>query len=87
MGATSPEGKPVSDTDRAEAMQLAEIERRTGKSLVQLGTLLHGSGLAAPDDLVEMLKHDLALPHDDAVLLVDHLLGKAALDEGEVGPS
>jgi hypothetical protein len=54
---------------------------------VQLGTLVQSSGLAAPDDLVEMLKHDLELPHDDAVLLVDYLLGKSALDEGEAGPS
>lgn len=77
----------MSDTDRAEAMQLAEIERRTGKSLVQLGTLLHGSGLTAPDDLVEMLTRDFELPHDDAVLLVDYLLRKSALDESKAGSS
>jgi hypothetical protein len=62
------------DIDKAVATQLANIEKRTGKSLAQLTKLITGSGLAKHGELVAMLKKDLGMGHGDANTLVHHAL-------------
>ena len=47
------------DIDQAIATQLANIEKRTGKTLAQLTKIVKGSGLAKHGELVAMLKNDL----------------------------
>lgn len=47
------------DIDQAVATQLANIEKRTGKTLAQLSKIIKGSGLTRHGELVAMLKDDL----------------------------
>jgi hypothetical protein len=60
--------------DKAVATQLANIERRTGKSLAQLWGLIKTSGHTKHSELVAMLKKDLGMGHGDANTLVLHVL-------------
>ncbi len=62
------------DMDKAVATQLANIEKRTGKTLAQLAKVVTGSGLARHGELVAMLKADLGMGHGDANTLVHHVL-------------
>ncbi len=62
------------DIDQAIASQLANIEKRTGKTLAQLTRIVKGSGLAKHGELVAMLKDDLGMGHGDANTLVHHTL-------------
>ena len=65
------------DIDKALATQLANIEKRTGKSLAELGAIVRNSGLAKHGELVAMLKRDLGMGHGDANTLV-HVSKQAA---------
>jgi hypothetical protein len=67
----------MNSIDKAVATQLANIEKRTGKSLVQLSALVLGSGLTKHGELVAMLKRDLGMGHGDANLLAHHVRAKA----------
>ncbi len=58
------------DIDKAMATQLANIEKRTGRSLAELGDIVRDSGLARHGELVAMLKRDLGMGHGDANTLV-----------------
>ena len=58
------------DIDKAIATQLANIEKRTGKTLAQLTKIVKGSGLTRHGELVAMLKSDLGMGHGDANTLV-----------------
>lgn len=58
------------DVDKALATQLANIEKRSGKSLAELAAIIAKSGLAKHGELVAMLKADLGLGHGDANTLV-----------------
>jgi hypothetical protein len=58
------------DIDKATATQLANIEKRTGKTLAQLEKLIASSGLTKHGELVAMLKQDLGMGHGDANTLV-----------------
>ena len=58
------------DLDKATATQLANIEKRTGKTLAQLTKIIKGSGLEKHGELVAMLKTDLGMGHGDANTLV-----------------
>jgi D-alanyl-D-alanine carboxypeptidase len=58
--------------DKAIETQLANIEKRTGKTLAQLGTIIKNSGLTKHGELVAMLKADLGMGHGDANTLVHH---------------
>ena len=58
------------DIDKAVATQLANIEKRTGKTLAQLAKIVTGSGLTKHGELVAMLKADLGMGHGDANTLV-----------------
>ena len=62
------------DLDKAIATQLANIEKRTGKTLAQLTKVVKTSGLAKHGELVAMLKKDLGMGHGDANTLVHHVL-------------
>lgn len=61
------------DMDKALATQLANIEKRTGKTLAQLTKTVRGSGLAKHSELVAMLKQDLGMGHGDANTLIHHI--------------
>ena len=62
------------DIDTAIATQLANIEKRTGKTLAQLTKIVKGSALTKHGELVTMLKNDLGMGHGDANTLVHHAL-------------
>ncbi len=64
------------DIDKATATQLANIEKRTGKTLAQLERIVRSSGLGKHGELVAMLKTDLGMGHGDANTLV-HFTKKA----------
>lgn len=58
------------DINKALATQLANIEKRTGRTIAELTALVQSSGLAKHGELVAMLKHDLGMGHGDANTLV-----------------
>ena len=58
------------DLDKARATQLANIEKRTGKSIAELTAIVKGSGLSKHGELVAMLKSTLGMGHGDANALV-----------------
>lgn len=64
------------DLDKALATQLANIEKRTGKSLDELAQIVQNSGLEKHMQLVKMLKTDLGMGHGDANTLV-HIVRNA----------
>jgi hypothetical protein len=86
--------------DKALATQLANIEKRTGKTLDALAKIVKSSGLTKHGEIRDMLKRDLGMGHGDANTLVHHVLksdgasaaataGKSAadvLDEIYTGP-
>jgi len=86
--------------DKALQTQLANIEKRTGKSLADLAKVVKASGLAKHGEIRDMLKRDLGMGHGDANTLVHHVLksdgasaaasagksGDAVLDEIYAGP-
>jgi hypothetical protein len=60
--------------DKAVATQLANIEKRTGKSLDALAAIIKASGLAKHGEIRDMLKRDLGMGHGDANTLVHYVL-------------
>lgn len=73
------------DMDKALATQLANIEKRTGKTLAQLTRIIASSKLAKHGEIVAMLKNDLGMGHGDATTLVHHVKKAAApAHEGDV---
>lgn len=60
----------MTDIDKAIATQLANIEKRTGKSLAELGAIIQNSGLTKHGELVTMLKTTMGMGHGDANTLV-----------------
>lgn len=78
----------MADVDKAIATQLANIEKRTGKPLVELIALVRNSNLTKHGELVGMLKTSLGMGHGDANTLVHTALkpGPSAAPElsGEV---
>ncbi len=60
----------MADLAQAVATQLANIEKRTGKTLAELATIINNSGLHKHSELVAMLKNDLGMGHGDANTLV-----------------
>ena len=56
--------------DKALATQLANIEKRTGKTLDELARVIRSSGLTRHGEIRDMLKRDLAMGHGDANTLV-----------------
>jgi|SRR5688572_22642977 len=66
------------DVAKSLATQLANIEKRTGKSLAELGAIVKSSGLETHGGIVALLKTDLGMGHGDANTLVHHLKSAAA---------
>jgi hypothetical protein len=64
----------MSDMEKAFATQLANIEKRSGKSLDELAAIIRASGLAKHGEIRDMLKRDLGLGHGDAITLTHHVL-------------
>lgn len=60
----------MTDLKKAQATQLANIEKRTGKSIAELTKLVKSSGLTKHGELVAMLKKDIGMGHGDANTLV-----------------
>ena len=67
----------MADMEKALATQLANIEKRTGKTLAELGTIVKKSGLQKHGELVAMLKSTLGMGHGDANTLVHTVLKSA----------
>ena len=75
----------MADLDKALATQLANIEKRTGKSLAELTEIVRNSGLSKHGELVSMLKSTLGMGHGDANTLVHTVrqsAGKTAAARG-----
>ena len=62
------------DPQKAIETQLANIEKRTGKSLNELAEIVRSSGLTKHGELRDMLKTKLGMGHGDANTLVHHVL-------------
>src|SRR5262245_32815878 len=60
--------------DKAIQTQLANIEKRTGKSLNALAALVKSSGLTKHGEIRDMLKRDHGMGHGDANTLVHYVL-------------
>jgi hypothetical protein len=75
----------MSSLDKAVATQLANIEKRTGRSLAELAKIVHASGFARHGEQVAMLKRELGMGHGDANMLAHHVrkLDAAAAGGGE----
>ncbi|MCL4797623.1 MAG: DUF4287 domain-containing protein [Bryobacteraceae bacterium] len=56
----------MSDPQKALTTQLSNIERRTGKTLEELKTFIHASGLTKHSEVRDMLKQELGLGFGDA---------------------
>lgn len=71
----------MADMDKAVATQLANIEKRSGKTLAELGEILRASGLAKHGELRDFLKRELGMGHGDANATVHHVLGSGGAAE------
>ena len=74
--ATPTRSTSIMDVDKALATQLSNIEKRTGKSIAELGDIVRKSGLAKHGEIVAMLKSTLGMGHGDANALI-HTLKKS----------
>ena len=63
----------MSTVQQAYATQLKNIQSKTGKTLAELGQIVHSSGLTKHGEIRDMLKRELGLGHGDANTLV-HVL-------------
>jgi len=73
----------MGDLEKALATQLANIEKRSGKSLDELAAIIRASGLAKHGEIRDMLKRDLGLGHGDANTLTHYALKS----DGQSAPS
>ena len=64
----------MTNLDKAIATQLANIEKRTGKSIAELTQIVKNSALSKHGELVKMLKTDLGMGHGDANMVVHFAL-------------
>lgn len=77
----------MSTIDAAVATQLANLEKRSGKTLAELAAVLRASGLEKHGEQVAMLKRDLGMGHGDANLLAHHVRKLDAEAVGQGGPA
>jgi predicted transport protein len=73
--------------EQAVATQLANIEKRSGRSIHDLAAMLRASGLAKHGEQVAMLKRELGMGHGDANLLAHHVRKLDAEAAGQGGPA
>jgi len=71
--------------DKAIATQLANIEKRTGKSLASLAKIINDSGLTKHGEIRDMLKKELGMGHGDANTLVHVVLKSDGASAAEAG--
>jgi hypothetical protein len=71
----------MSNPETALATQLANIEKRTGKTLAALAKIIKSSGLTKHGEIRDMLKRELGMGHGDANTLVHHVLDPAGSGE------
>src|SRR5690349_10880799 len=60
----------MSSLDKATQTQLENIQKKTGKSLAELGEVIRKSGLTRHGEIRDYLKRELGLGHGDANALV-----------------
>ena len=60
----------MSSLDKATQTQLANIQKKTGKSLAELADIIKKSGLSKHGEIRDYLKRELGLGHGDANTLV-----------------
>jgi hypothetical protein len=63
----------MSTPEPALAVQLANIEKRTGKTLEELRRVVAGCGFEKHGEVRDFLKRELGLGHGDANSLIHHL--------------
>ncbi len=66
----------MADPQKALETQLANIEKRTGKTLSELSAFLKSSGLTKHGELRDFLKRELGMGHGDANTLVHVVLAQ-----------
>ena len=64
----------MSSLDKATQTQLENIQKKTGKSLAELGEVIRKSGLTKHGEIRDYLKRELGLGHGDANALVHAVL-------------
>ena len=64
----------MSSVERAKATQIANIQKKTGKSLEDLTELIQTSGLSKHGEIRSMLMEKLGLGYGDANMLVQYIL-------------
>jgi hypothetical protein len=64
----------MSSLDKATQTQLDNIQKKTGKSLDELGAIVKNSGLTKHGEIRDYLKRELGLGHGDANTLVHAVL-------------
>jgi hypothetical protein len=64
----------MSSLDQAVQTQLENIQKKTGKSLEELASIIHKSGLSKHGEIHDYLKRELGLGHGDANALVHAVL-------------
>jgi hypothetical protein len=75
--------------DKAVETQLANIEKRTGKSLAALTKIIKTSGLSRHGEIRDLLKRELGMGHGDANTLVHYVLksdGASAAEASGASP-
>lgn len=65
----------MSSVEKALATQLANIEKRTGKTLAELVAIVKASGLTKHGQIRDMLKQQLQMGHGDANTVAHYALG------------
>ena len=71
--------------DKATATQLANIEKRTGKSLQELTRMVRSCGLQKHGEIRDFLKRELGMGHGDANTLVHVALQSDGARAAEAG--
>jgi hypothetical protein len=64
----------MSEVDKAWETQVANIQKKTGKSLTELSAIIKGSGLAKHGELRRLAMDSLGLGYGDANALVHYVL-------------
>jgi len=69
-----PRSEQMSSIERAKATQIANIQKKTGKSMEELTELIQSSGLSKHAEIRSMLMDKLDLGYGDATMLVHFVL-------------
>lgn len=77
----------MTNLDKAVATQLANIEKRTGRSLAELTGIVRASGSSRHGELVAMLKSTLGMGHGDANLVVQTVRKSDSAGNAPPGPA